>query len=91
MGAKTVILYSLPYLVAAMSLVVWAHQAIPSLKAFPSLPGTSANNEMFFSQSVNRNLKGDRLPTERAIPQASEKAPAKIPTPIAPTRKTIII
>lgn len=90
MSTKNITLYSLPYLVAAASLVVAAHQAVPSLKTLPSLSDTSVKNE-FFGQFVNRALKGDRLPIGYTTPQATEKAPVKVPIPIMPTRKTIII
>ena len=91
MRAKSVTLYSLPYLVAAASLVVAVHQAIPSFKTWPSLSSTSAKNEIFFDQSVNRSLKGDRLPIEHTAPQATEKGPVSVPIPIVPTRKTVVI
>lgn len=87
MRAKSVTLYSLPYLVATAGLVVAVHQALPSL---PSVSNTSLKDEIFSGQSVNRSLKSDRLPIEHTAPQATERGPVSVPTPIVPTRKTVV-
>ena len=90
MRLKSVTLYSLPYVVGVASFLVAAHQVAPSLKSI-GLWDTSTKNEIYFGQTVNRSLKRNRLPIQRATPrQAPEKGQIKTPIPSKETAEIVI-
>jgi hypothetical protein len=87
---KSITLYSLPYVVGVASFLVAAHQIQPSFKSI-GLWGTSTKNEMYSGQTVNRSLKRDRLPIQRATPhQAPEKGQIKAPIPSKEAAEIVI-
>ena len=89
MRIKSVTSYSLPYVVA-VSFLVAAHQFAPSPN-WIDLWHTNTKNEIFSDQTVNRSLKGNRLPMHEATPdQTPESGRIKAPTPIEKTRADII-
>ena len=75
--------------VGVASFLVATHQA-PSLPSI-GLWDTSTKNEIFSGQTVNRSLKRDRLPIQRAMPhQAPEKGQIKAPIPSKEPAEIII-
>jgi hypothetical protein len=88
MPLKIFTMYSLPYIVGTASLVIAAHQVVPSLApSEPSASEPSAKVTIFSSQVVNRSLKGDRLTIHHAIDQAVDPQHRTLPIPIAPNSK----
>jgi hypothetical protein len=78
---KSVTLYSLPYVVGVASFLVAAHQVAPTLNSI-GLWDTNTKNEIFSGQTVNRSLKGNRLPIRHVAPhQAPERGQIKAPIP----------
>jgi hypothetical protein len=76
--------------VGVASFLVAAHQVAPSLTSI-GLWDTSTKNEIFSGQTVNRSLKRDRLPIQRATPhQAPEKGQIKAPIPSKETAEIVI-
>jgi hypothetical protein len=67
MRIKSVTLYSLPYVVAVASFLVAAHQVAPSPN-WIDLRHTNTKAEIFSGQTVNRSIKGNRLPMHEATP-----------------------
>ena len=89
MRTKSVTLYSLRYVVAVASFLVAAHQVAPSPNWM--LWHTNTKAEIFSGQTVNRSLKGNRLPMHEATPdQTPESGQIKAPIPIEKTRADII-
>ena len=74
MHIKNLTLYSLPYFVGVVSLVVAAHQAAPTLR----FDDTSTKSAITSDQVVNRSVKGDRLPIKQVVPRANDKLPIRI-------------
>jgi hypothetical protein len=70
MRAKTVTLYSLPYAVAIASILAGAQQVGPTLRSIDA----PAARDRHVGQTVNRALKGDRLPVRPATPQIPDRA-----------------
>ena len=87
MRIKSVILYSLPYVVGVASFLVAAHQVAPSLTTLRPLSDTSTKSAIISGQVVNRSLKSDRLPIKQAVPQADDERQIKLPGQIAPNQK----
>lgn len=78
---KTLTLHSLTYLVGITSSVA-VHQVIPSRDtAVRFQSGTTA---IITQHIVNRSIKSDRFPIKQAKPQASDKAPVRVPAQGAP-------
>jgi hypothetical protein len=76
--------------VGVASFLVVAHQVAPSLKSI-GLWDTSTKNEIYSGQTVNRSLKRNRLPIQRATPhQAPEKGQIKAPIPSKEPTEIII-
>ena len=91
MRIKSVTLYSLPYVVAVASFLVAAHQVAPSPN-WIDLWHTNTKAEIFSGQTVNRSLKGNRLPMHEAMPDRTpERGQIKAPVPIEKTRAGTII
>jgi hypothetical protein len=87
---KSITLYSLPYVVGVASFLVAAQPVAPSLKSI-GLWDTSTKNEIYSGQTVNRSLKRNRLPIQRATPrQAPEKDQIKAPIPSKETAEIVI-
>ena len=83
-------LHSIPYVVSVASFLIVAQQVAPTLNSI-GLRDTNTKNEIFSGQSVNRSLKRDRLPIQRATPpQAPEKGQTKAPTPTVEPAKIVI-
>ena len=62
MFIKSVVLYSLPYIVGIASSMVTTHHFIPSLGTTPThLSAPTPEDGTFLGQVVNRSLKGDKL------------------------------
>ena len=90
MRKKSVTLYSLPYVVAVASFLVAAYQVAPSHN-WIDLWHSNTKAEIFSGQTVNRSLKGNRLPMHEAMPdQTPESGQIKAPTPIEKTRADTI-
>ena len=90
MPTKSVTLYSLPYVVAVASFLVAAHQVAPSPN-WIDLWHTNTKAETFSGQTVNRSLKGNRLPMHEAMPDRTpERGQIKAPIPIEKTRGDIV-
>lgn len=90
MRIKSITLYSLPYVVGLAGFLVTAPQVATSLKSI-GLWDTSTKNEIYTGQTVNRSLKRDRLPIQRATPhQAPEKGQIKKPIPSKETAEILI-
>ena len=87
MRVKSVTLYSLPYVVAIVGILVAAHQVVPTPQG-TSVLDTNAKNETFFGQAVNRSRKSNRLPIQSTTPQTPTKR--QINTPVK-SRETIIV
>ncbi len=87
MGLKSVTLYSLPYVVGVASFLVTAHQVAPTLVS-TGLSDAKTKIETFSGQTVNRSLKRNRLPIQRATPQ---QAPKKAPLPAEKIAEIIIV
>ena len=87
MRVKSVSLYSLPYVVAIVGILVAAHQVGPTLQGI-SLLDTNAKNETFSGQAVNRSRKSNRLPIESTTPQTPAKRQINMPVK---SRETIIV
>jgi hypothetical protein len=84
---KTLTLHSLTYIVGITSSVA-VHQVIPSTGTTARFQsGTSTEVAIITRQIANRSVKSDRLPIKQAKPQASDKAPVKVPAQIAPNTK----
>jgi hypothetical protein len=73
MRAKTLTLYSLPYLVGIASLMVAAHEVAPSILTLRASPAATPRLEQIFGQTVNRAAKGDRLPIRQSAPAENGK------------------
>jgi hypothetical protein len=79
MRAKSVNLYSIPYVVSVASFLIVAQEVAPTLNSI-GLRDTNTKNEIFSGQSVNRSLKRDRLPIQSATPhQTPAKGQKKAP------------
>jgi hypothetical protein len=90
MRTKSITLYSLPYVVGVVSFLVAAHQVAPSLKSI-GVWDTSTKNEIYSGQTINRSLKRNRLPIQRATPrQAPEKGQIMAPIPSKETAEIVI-
>jgi hypothetical protein len=90
MPIKSVTLYPLPYVVAVASFLVAAHQVAPSPN-WIDLWHTNTKAEIFSGQTVNRSLKGTRLPMHEAMPDRTpERGQIKAPIPIEKTRGDIV-
>ena len=87
MKIKSVTLYSLPYVVGIVSILVAVHQVVPTLKGI-SLRDANAKNEAFSGQTVNRSRKSNRLPIHSTTPQAPAKGQTNTPVE---TREIIIV
>ena len=91
MHIKSLTLYSLPYFVGVASFLVAAHQIAPTLNSI-GLWDTNTKNEIFSGQTVNRSLKHNRLPIQRAAPhQAPENGQLKAPKSTEETAEIIIV
>ena len=97
MRIKSVTLYSLPYVVAVASFLVAAHQVAPSANWIDLWHTNtkaeifSTKAEIFSGQTVNRSLKGNRLPMHEATPDRTpEGGQIKAPIPIEKTRADAI-
>ena len=91
MRIKSVTLYSLPYVVAVASFLVAAHQVAPTPNRI-DLWHTNTKAEIFSGQTMNRSLKGNRLPMHEAMPDRTpERGQIKAPVPIEKTRAGTII
>lgn len=87
---KGITLYSLPYVVGLAGFLLTAPQVATSLKSI-GLRDTSTKNEIYSGQTVNRSLKRDRLPIQRATPHpAPEKGQIKKPIPSKETAEILI-
>ena len=91
MRIKSITLYSLPYVVGVAGFLVTAHQVAPTLVSI-GLWDANTKSEIFPGQTVNRSLKRNRLPIQRATPrQARAKDPKKAPLPAEKTAEIIIV
>ena len=91
MRIKSVTFYSLPYVVAVGSFLVVAHQVASPSPNWIDLWHTNTKAEIFSGQTVNRSLKGNRLPTHEATPDRTpEGGQIKAPVPIEKTRADAI-
>jgi len=87
MQVKSVTLYSLPYVVGIVGILVAVHEVVPTPKSI-SLWDANAKNGTFSGQTINRSRKSDRLPIQSTTPQAPAKG--QINTPVEP-REMIIV
>ena len=91
MRIRNVTLYSLPYVVAAASFLVATHQVAPSLISI-GLWNVNTKTEINSGQTVNRSLKRNRLPIQRATPQqVPQKDLIMAPIPTKKNAETIIV
>ena len=82
---KTVVLYSLPYIVGIASSMVAARHFAPLLETTPTtLSAPTATDGAFRGQVVNRSLKGDKLVVWHGPPHPKGKVYIKTPARMAP-------
>ena len=82
---KSVVLYSLPYVVGVASSMVAAHHFAPLFGTTPTtLSAPTPAEGAFLGQVVNRSLKGDRLVVHHGPPHTKSKVYIKIPARMAP-------
>lgn len=87
---KSVLLYSLPYIVGVASSMAAVNHFAPLLGTTPTtLSAPTATDGSFRGQVVNRSLKGDRLPVQRGAPHTKSKVNIKIPARLVPKPRVI--
>ena len=82
---KTLTLHSLTCLLSITSSMA-VQQVIPSDTAARLQSGTGMTATMT-RQTVNRSLKGDKLPIKQAKPPVNGQAPVQVPAQITPSLK----